>query len=270
MSFIIVKFVNVMMDLMVMVWKIVFTFMSCVVSLELMCMPMGILVLVETMVTLVMEERSKVVGISKVNLWPMEVSDAIILLGHEASESFIGCFRVFWVFLWSLIGSVLNSDRKMNIVLMVFLYNHSSVGVTMMVWVMTHWVVERSIMSSEVSSIFIINWTMSLMYWAVMVSEPITMVIVMLLIEDLSVEWLLLDMMGCSMTMERIIIDLVISIIYIWVWFRIWRSQWMVVNVSLMFITLIMRRMYLFIDMMLERRLKTMVISMMAIKIDWV
>ena len=33
MSFIIVKFVNVVMDLMVMVWKIVFTFMSCVVSL---------------------------------------------------------------------------------------------------------------------------------------------------------------------------------------------------------------------------------------------
>ena len=33
MSFIIVKFVNVVMDLMVKVWKIVFTFMSCVVSL---------------------------------------------------------------------------------------------------------------------------------------------------------------------------------------------------------------------------------------------
>ena len=44
----------------------------------------------------------------------------------------------------------------------------------------------------------------------------------------------------------------------------------MVVNVSLVFITLIMRWMYLFIDMMLERRLKTMAISMMAIKIDWV
>ena len=80
MSLIIVKLVNVVMDLMVMVWQLVFTFMSCVVSLELMCMPMGILVLVETMVTLVMEERSKVVGISEVNLWPMEVSDAIILL----------------------------------------------------------------------------------------------------------------------------------------------------------------------------------------------
>ena len=153
---------------------------------------------------------------------------------------------------------------------MVFLYNHSSVGVTVMVWAVIHWVVERSIVSSGVSSIFIINWTVSLMYWAVMVSEPITMVIVMLLIEDLSVEWLLVDMMGCSMTMERIIIDLVINIIEIGVWYRIWRSQWMVVNVSLVFITLIMRRMYLFIDMMLERRLKTMAISMMAIKIDWV
>ena len=270
MSLIIVKFVNVMMDLMIMVWQLVFSFMSCVVSLELMRMPMGILVLVETMVTLVMEERSKVVGISKVNIWSMEVSDAVILLGHEASESFIGCLRVFCVFLWSLIGSMLNSDRNMNIVLMVFLYNHSSVGVTVMVRAVIHWVVVRSIISSGVSSIFIINWTVSLMYWAVMVSEPITMVIVMLLIEDLSVEWLLVDMMGCSMIMERIIIDLVINIIEIGVWYRIWRSQWMVVNVSLVFITLIMRRMYLFIDMMLERRLKTMAISMMAIKIDWV
>ena len=80
MSLIIVKFINVMMDFMVMVWQLVFSFMSCVVGLELMCMPMGILVLVETMVTLVMEERSKVVGISEVNLWSMEVSDAIILL----------------------------------------------------------------------------------------------------------------------------------------------------------------------------------------------
>ena len=94
MSLIIVKFVNVMMDLMVMVWLIVFSFMSCVMSLELMCMPMGILVLVKTMVALVMEERSKVVGISEVDLWSMEVSDAIILLGYEASESIIGCFRV--------------------------------------------------------------------------------------------------------------------------------------------------------------------------------
>ena len=40
---------------------------------------------------------------------------------------------MFWVFLWSLIGSVLNSDRKMYIVLVVLLYNHSGVGVTMMV-----------------------------------------------------------------------------------------------------------------------------------------
>ena len=80
MSLIIVKFINVMMDFMVMVMQLVFSFMSCVVGLELMCMPMGILVLVETMVTLVMEERSKVVGISEVNLWSMEVSDAIILL----------------------------------------------------------------------------------------------------------------------------------------------------------------------------------------------
>ena len=80
MSLIIVKFINVMMDFMVMVWQLVFSFMSCVVGLELMCMPVGILVLVETMVTLVMEERSKVVGISEVNLWSMEVSDAIILL----------------------------------------------------------------------------------------------------------------------------------------------------------------------------------------------
>ena len=80
MSLIIVKFINVVMDFMVMVWQLVFSFMSCVVGLELMCMPMGILVLVETMVTLVMEERSKVVGISEVNLWSMEVSDAIILL----------------------------------------------------------------------------------------------------------------------------------------------------------------------------------------------
>ena len=95
MSLIIVKFVNVMMDLMIMVWQLVFSFMICVVSLELMRMPMGILVLVETMVTLVMEERSKVVGISKVNIWSMEVSDAVILLGHEASESFIRCLRVF-------------------------------------------------------------------------------------------------------------------------------------------------------------------------------
>ena len=37
-----------------------------------------------------------------------------------------------------------------------------------------------------------------------------------------------------------------------------------------MFVALIMSRMYLFIDMMLERRLKTMAITMMAIKIDWV
>ena len=80
MSLIIVKFINVMMDLMVMVRQRVLSFMSCMVGLELMCMPMGILVLVETMVTLVMEERSKVVGISEVNLWSMEVSDAIILL----------------------------------------------------------------------------------------------------------------------------------------------------------------------------------------------
>ena len=80
MSLIIVKFINVMMDFMVMVWQLVFSFMSCVVGLELMCMPMGILVLVEAMVTLVMEERSKVVGISEVNLWSMEVSDAIVLL----------------------------------------------------------------------------------------------------------------------------------------------------------------------------------------------
>ena len=80
MSLIIVKFINVMMDFMVMVWQLVLSFMSCVVGLELMCMPMSILVLVKAMVTLVMEERSKVVGISEVNLWSMEVSDAIVLL----------------------------------------------------------------------------------------------------------------------------------------------------------------------------------------------
>ena len=138
---------------------------------------------------------------------------------------------MLWVFLWSLIGSVLNSDRKMNIVLMVFLYNHSSVGVSMMVRVMIHWVVERSIVSSEVGCIFIIYWTVSLMYWAVMISEPITMVIVMLFIVNFNVEWLLMNRMVC-MIMERIIIDLVISIIEVWVWYCIWRSQWMVVNVS--------------------------------------
>lgn len=77
---------------------------------------------------------------------------------------------------------------------------------------MIHWVMERSVVSSKVSSVFIIDWTMSLMDWAVMVSEPISMVIVMLLIEDLSVEWLLMDLMMC-MTMERVIIDLVINII---------------------------------------------------------
>ena len=80
MSLITVKLVNVMMDLMIMVRQLVFSFMSCVMSLELMCMPMGILVLVETMITLVMEERSKMVGISEVDLWSMEVSDAIVLL----------------------------------------------------------------------------------------------------------------------------------------------------------------------------------------------
>ena len=77
---------------------------------------------------------------------------------------------------------------------------------------MINWVMERSVVSSKVSSVFIIDWTMSLMDWAVMVSEPISMVIVMLLIEDLSVEWLLMDLMMC-MTMERVIIDLVINII---------------------------------------------------------
>ena len=138
---------------------------------------------------------------------------------------------MLWVFLWSLVGSVLNSDRKMNIVLMVFLYNHSSVGVSMMVRVMSHWVVERSVMSSEMGCIFIIYWTVSLMYWAVMIPEPITMVIVMLFIVNFNVEWLLMNRMVC-MIMERIIIDLVISIIEIWVWYCIWRSQWMVVNVS--------------------------------------
>ena len=92
-------------------------------------------------------------------------------------------------------------------------------------------VVERSVVSSKVSSVFIIDWTMSLMVWAVMVSEPISMVIVMLLIEDLSVEWLLMDLM-MWMTMERVIIDLVINIIEVWVWHCIRRSQRMVVNVS--------------------------------------
>ena len=96
---------------------------------------------------------------------------------------------------------------------------------------MINWVMERSVVSSKVSSVFIIDWTMSLMDWAVMVSEPISMVIVMLLIEDLSVEWLLMDLMMC-MTMERVIIDLVINIIEVWVWHCIWRSQRMVVNVS--------------------------------------
>ena len=96
---------------------------------------------------------------------------------------------------------------------------------------MINWVMERSVVSSKVSSVFIIDWTMSLMDWAVMVSEPISMVIVMLLIEDLSVEWLLMDLM-MWMTMERVIIDLVINIIEVWVWHCIWRSQRMVVNVS--------------------------------------
>ena len=44
----------------------------------------------------------------------------------------------------------------------------------------------------------------------------------------------------------------------------------MIINVSLVFIALIMSRMYLFIDMMLEGGFKTMAISMMAVKIDWV
>ena len=136
---------------------------------------------------------------------------------------------------------------------------------------MTHWVVERSIVSSEVSCIFIINWTVSLMYWAMVIPEPITMIIVMRFIVNLSVEWLLMDSVVCmTMTMERIIINLVINIIKIWVWYRIWRCDWVIVNMSLMFIALVMSGMYLFIDMMLERRLETMAITMMAIKIDWV
>ena len=121
-----------------------------------------------------------------------------------------------------MIGGVLNSDREMYIVLMVFLYYHSSVRVAMMVCVMIHWVVIRSIMISVVSCIFIINWTVSLMNWAVMVSEPVSMGIVMLIIKDFSVEWLLMDFMVWRMTVERIIINLVISIIEIWVWYRIW------------------------------------------------
>ena len=91
---------------------------------------------------------------------------------------------------WRLVGSMLNSDREMHIVLVVLLYNYSCMSVLMPVVV--NWVVDRGVMGNKVCSILIVDRIVLLVPCTVVVSKPILMVLVMIFfIENLGVERLM-------------------------------------------------------------------------------
>ena len=88
---------------------------------------------------------------------------------------------------WGLVGSMLNSNWEMHIMLVVLLDNNSCMGVLMSV--VANWVVDRSVMSNEVCSILIVDRIVLLMSCTVVISEPILMILVMIFfIENLGVE----------------------------------------------------------------------------------
>ena len=119
---------------------------------------------------------------------------------------------------WRLVGSMLNSDWEMHIVLVVLLYNYSCMSVLMSVVV--NWVVDRSVMSNKVCSILIVDRIMLLVPCTVVVSKPILMILVMIFfIENLGVERLMRgEMESLMMIMEWIFVNLMIGIVEVRVW----------------------------------------------------
>ena len=106
-----------------------------------------------------------------------------------------------------LVCCMLNRYRQMHIVLMPLFNYNSSMHVLMVAILVVDW----CIMGNGVRQILVIDCGMVRV--AMVVSKCIVRILPVLFIEHFRVEGSLVYCMGCTMGMERIIIDCVVSII---------------------------------------------------------
>ena len=111
-----------------------------------------------------------------------------------------------------LVCCMLNRNRQMHIML-VPLFNYNSSMYVLMVAILV--VVDWCIMGNGVRQILVIDCGMVRV--AMVVSKCIVRILPVLFIKHFRVEGSLVYCMGCTMGMERIIIDCVVSIIEVWV-----------------------------------------------------
>ena len=153
----------------------------------------------------------------------------------------------------------------MDIVLVILVYYNSGVGIPVMAMVSILVVMDWSVMGNRVCHIFVIDMVL---WMAMVVSKNVVRIYPVFFIVYLFVECSIVYSVGCTVGMERIIIDYMVGIIEVWVRSGVWGCQRVVVDVSCMLRALLVGRMHLLVDMVLIRSFKAMHVAVMSVEID--